>query len=196
MIPTPQPAVPQAAAGSPTDQSPQTPPSKLEPFWLSTWFWLSTTLGACIGIARAFPFDDTRRLIAIGIIAAGAFLGYVLMSTHQIWLTAILSRLPGFSDQDMAATSALRSPFILLALPVMGIILIFSDSFSFGLGLYWGVWSWYAAEFFSALRGKQPQLSLYFPGLAQVAQDSLYHTVTWGFLVFGAAWASAIVLWR
>lgn len=160
-------------------------------FWV---FFLGILL---IGFFRYFEFTRLDTLIPLVLLLAGYFVGTTLMETHQFWLSWLINKMPGTKAEDVQGIAALRSPMLFLALPVLGILLVTSNSAALGLGAYWGVWSWYALEAWAILHGNQAVKSQYFPNsnamtLEHVQDVRMYNSVLVGFLLFGAAWGAVI----
>lgn len=82
-----------------------------------------------------------------------------------------------------SAIASLRTPFLLLVLPILGILLLSTSRSPLGLGFFWGVMAWYGIELWQILHGNQSLAHQYF-GAINFQQDPLYSRLMWGFIIF------------
>ncbi len=137
-------------------------------------------------------FTNTTALISVGLFILGSILGLVLISTAPRWIRQLLQRIPWELVNDASAVATLRSPVMLLVIPILGILLLMSNSASLGLGAFWGVWSWYAHQVLQILTGNPSLTQQYFPFLPAGVTDQFYRSLLFGFLFFGVFWAGVL----
>lgn len=146
-------------------------------------FWLIWLAGTALGIGMQIDSLVLPPILPSALFSVGVVVGYIIIATHEAWLPAFIRLTPGLKNDDLPSISAVRSPMILLVLPVLAIFLLMSSSPTIGHGTFWGVFAWYSAEIIQMLRGNLSTTQKYFPRLQRVEQDDVYHGVVWGFLL-------------
>lgn len=109
-------------------------------------------------------------------------------------MASVLRNVPTLDENDVSAIAVLRSPLMLLLLPILGTFLLFLPESAIGLGVFWGVLLWYASEAWQLLRAQPEWLAKYFPGQSSLQSEPMYLGVLWGFLGFSVIFALVLLL--